>query len=172
MTRRFGWRTLSLATTVLAAMTAVFAGGLYVSGWAAEISVDPRRVETSWRPNWVLAAPDGVATASPRSAPAPVWRADAAAVLAVFEAAALAEARTERLDDGSDPLARTFRQRSKLFGFPDYISVAALDLGDAAAPRASLVVYSRAVYGISDQGVNKRRVARWFDVVTTRFAVD
>ncbi|MEM0922633.1 MAG: DUF1499 domain-containing protein [Pseudomonadota bacterium] len=52
---------------------------------------------------------------------------------------------------------RTFVQRSKLVGFPDFLTVKSVPV----AGGASLVVYSRSQYGYSDLGVNKARVEDW-----------
>jgi uncharacterized protein (DUF1499 family) len=43
-------------------------------------------------------------------------------------------------------------------GFPDYVSVRFLDLGDG---ETGVAVYSRARYGQSDLGVNRARVENW-----------
>ncbi|WP_113913281.1 DUF1499 domain-containing protein [Roseovarius dicentrarchi] len=47
----------------------------------------------------------------------------------------------------------TYITRSKLFGFPDYTTVA--QRGD------DLILYARLRYGKSDMGVNKARVDHW-----------
>jgi len=49
-------------------------------------------------------------------------------------------------------------QRSALFRFPDLVTVEFVAL---APDRSSLALYSRARYGRSDFGVNRRRVLRW-----------
>lgn len=49
-------------------------------------------------------------------------------------------------------------QRSFLFRFPDYIDVEFIPLTSSSS---TLAVYSRARYGYSDFGVNKKRVQNW-----------
>jgi uncharacterized protein (DUF1499 family) len=49
-------------------------------------------------------------------------------------------------------------QRSALFRFPDLVTVEFVAL---APDRSSLALYSRARYGRSDFGVNRKRVLRW-----------
>jgi hypothetical protein len=53
--------------------------------------------------------------------------------------------------DGSD--IELVQQRSRLFRFPDFISVRFLPLGD---DRSTLIVYSRTKYGRRDFSVNRR----------------
>lgn len=51
-------------------------------------------------------------------------------------------------------------QRSAVLKFPDIISAEFVDLG---RQRATVLIYSRSVYGLSDFGVNRDRVDRWLD---------
>jgi uncharacterized protein (DUF1499 family) len=52
----------------------------------------------------------------------------------------------------------TYVQRSRFWGFPDYVSVRAVDLGDGSS---ALAIFSRSRYGASDLGVNRARVDAW-----------
>ena len=65
----------------------------------------------------------------------------------------LGEPRTEVLAGTVEDAMVTYVTRSKVFGFPDYTTVAQRG-GDVA-------VHARLRYGKSDMGVNKARVARW-----------
>ncbi len=65
----------------------------------------------------------------------------------------LGEPRTEVLAGSVEDAMVTYVTRSKVFGFPDYTTVAQRG-GDVA-------VYARLRYGKSDMGVNKARVDRW-----------
>ena len=56
-----------------------------------------------------------------------------------------------------DDLWITYVQRSMVFGFPDYISVRAVEVEDGSA----LIIWSRSRYGHSDLGANKRRIDGW-----------
>lgn len=51
----------------------------------------------------------------------------------------------------------TFIQRTSLMAFPDYISVKAVEVEGGSA----LLIYSRSRYGVSDLGVNKKRILSW-----------
>lgn len=64
-----------------------------------------------------------------------------------------AEPRTQVLAGSVDEGLITYVTRSKVFGFPDYTTVAQRG-GD-------LAVHARLRYGRSDMGVNKARVERW-----------
>jgi uncharacterized protein (DUF1499 family) len=60
----------------------------------------------------------------------------------------------------SDPEQRRYSvvQHSLVFGFPDIVTFEFVPLGP---DRSSIAVYSRARYGRSDFGVNRRRVLTW-----------
>ncbi|MEM0943455.1 MAG: hypothetical protein AAGI70_05855, partial [Pseudomonadota bacterium] len=92
----------------------------------------------------------------------PVFATGPAELLGYLDQIVATEARVERLAPGGAD--RAFVQRSANVGFPDVISVSALDLGagDAGA-RSGLVIFSRSVYGYGDLGVNKARVRRWLE---------
>ncbi len=117
---------------------------------------DPAAVTPPSTPNWALAVPE---TADVDGDPirTPVFDETPLALIERLEAIALAEPKTERIDGGGDTVWRSYRQRSRLLGFPDLISVRAAP----AEGGATLYVFSRAVYGYSDMGVNRKRVERW-----------
>ncbi len=117
---------------------------------------DPATIERSARPNDFLAAPPGATDAqidleiatrsvSPRD------------LLARFHAAVRAKPRVEVIAGGLDEGMITYMQRSRVIGFPDYITVKAVETGEGA----SLIIYSRSRYGSSDLGVNEKRVTAW-----------
>ncbi len=60
----------------------------------------------------------------------------------------------------SDPAQRRYSviQHSLVFGFPDIVTFEFVPLGP---DRSSIAIYSRARYGRSDFGVNRRRVLTW-----------
>jgi uncharacterized protein (DUF1499 family) len=82
----------------------------------------------------------------------------AADLAAAFDRIALSAPRTTRLAGSPGDLWTTYVQRSRLWRFPDYISVRAIDLGDGMS---ALAIYSRSRYGASDLGVNRARVEEW-----------
>ncbi len=68
-----------------------------------------------------------------------------------------AEPRTQVLAGSVDEGMITYVTRSRVFGFPDYTTVAQRG-GDVA-------LHARLRYGRSDMGVNKARVERWLDAL-------
>ncbi|PRX37772.1 Protein of unknown function [Meinhardsimonia xiamenensis] len=90
----------------------------------------------------------------------PVWPVPPAALLAAF--AAHVEATTPRITRlaGSPEEGRiTWIVRSRVFGFPDYVTVSAFPADGGAA----LAILSRLRFGRSDLGVNRARVKRWLE---------
>ena len=55
-------------------------------------------------------------------------------------------------------------QRSRLFRFPDYITAEAMETDGGSA----LAIYSRAVIGYSDIGVNRKRIMAWLDALSAQ----
>jgi hypothetical protein len=80
-----------------------------------------------------------------------------AEALAAFDAAAMAEPRTVRLAGSVAEGRITYVSRSRLWGFPDYTTVAAVPEGAGTA----LVIWGRARFGQGDLGVNAARIGRW-----------
>lgn len=62
-----------------------------------------------------------------------------------------------------DRLQAHYVARSALLNFPDLIAV-------QVNPDSTLVLWSRSVYGRSDLGVNRRRLARWLGALDTTLA--
>lgn len=62
-----------------------------------------------------------------------------------------------------------FIQRSRIFGFPDVITVQFVSTGEGAS---TLAIYSRSKYGRGDLGVNRGRVERWLDLIRDRLAIN
>ncbi len=118
--------------------------------------VDPATVRLSGKPNEYLAAPRGT-TADPADAETRLYPESPRALLARFDAIARAQPRTRVVAGDLDSLMITYVQRSRVFGFPDYLTVKAvlMDCG------AGLMIFSLARYGRSDFGVNRARVEAW-----------
>ncbi|MEM8792219.1 MAG: DUF1499 domain-containing protein [Pseudomonadota bacterium] len=130
----------------------------------ASSQADPADVTPPGTPNWALAAPREVATSGTPTHEVPIFATGPEELLGYLDAVALADERVEAVAPAwpADGPARAYVQRSAAFGFPDVISVEAVDLGTGdAGQRASLVIYSQAVYGYSDLGVNGERIERW-----------
>jgi hypothetical protein len=85
-----------------------------------------------------------------------------AQALAALDAVAMAEPRTVRLAGSPAEGRITWVSRSRLWGFPDYTTAAAVPDGSGA----TLVVYGRLRFGSSDLGVNAARITRWLSALT------
>lgn len=121
--------------------------------------VDPLTEPGNGKPNSYRLLPAGMGS-QPADAEAPVYPVDSATLATAFDAHAMAQPRTERLAGDVNSLWMTYVQRSRVFGFPDYVSVRFFDLPGGGS---SLAVYSRARYGQSDMGVNFKRVQAWVE---------
>ncbi|MXQ07548.1 DUF1499 domain-containing protein [Alphaproteobacteria bacterium GH1-50] len=89
---------------------------------------------------------------------APRFPGDPDTVLQELADIALSEPRVRILEGGVDDGLLTFVARTKLMGYPDYITFKAVAEGD----ETKLAVASRARFGSSDWGVNRDRLDRWF----------
>jgi uncharacterized protein (DUF1499 family) len=121
--------------------------------------LDFRNLQRSGKPNDALAVPPDWdrADADLRTASFAV---PADQLRAAVERVAQSEPRTSltRRDDAAGQLE--FVQRSRIFRFPDTVTVAVYDSG---AGTSTLALYSRAKVGYSDMGVNRARLQRWLD---------
>jgi hypothetical protein len=110
------------------------------------------------QPRWYLALPEGFeAGAEPHERTAGIALAQADA-LACFKAIALDAPRTRIVREAGAQLE--LEQKSAVFGFTDKIIIEAMDAGPGMA---ALAIYSRALIGYYDFGVNRKRVRRWLD---------
>ena len=116
------------------------------------------------RPRRWLVLPDGFDAQAQADQVSPVFSGTANTVLAAFVELALGEPRVEQVREGDGQVELV--QRSKLFRFPDFITVQAFDVDGGAA----LAIYSRAVIGYSDIGVNRKRVMGWLDALSAKLA--
>lgn len=119
--------------------------------------LDFATLKLRWRPNQYLVCPPDRCAARPHRE-APEFDADPDRLEAAVLAVAGRQPRTGRLEGDNVERAYEFVQRTRLFGFPDYISVHVWPLPDG---RSTLGIYSRSRYGWSDMGVNRRRVEAW-----------
>lgn len=113
--------------------------------------VDPLTVEKPRKRNWFLMR-DGA-----RTEPL-VFKLPAAELAAAFDRVALASPETERLAGSPEDLFVTYVSRTRMLKYPDYISVRFQDVGEGSS---SIVMFSRARFGYSDRGVNRRRALKW-----------
>ena len=158
MRRRLGrW----LAAAVLLAAAAGYVVINTSSHDPARWHVDPATARPGGSPNEYFAAPRGT-TAVPADAETPLYPESPRALLARFDAIARAQPRTMVVAGDLDSLMITYVQRSRIFGFPDYLTVKAVAVESATGEGgAGLIVWSRARYGRGDFGVNRARVETW-----------
>ncbi len=107
-------------------------------------------------PNTALAAPAGF-----RPAPdvvTPIYPVPATRLYAAILATAAAQPRTYQAASYPDLRQADWVVRSAVFNFPDQVTAQAMPAG---ADAATLVLYSRSVYGYGDLGANRRRVETW-----------
>lgn len=118
--------------------------------------VDPAMVSRTGRPNDYLVAPAGMTASEPDRLfePRPIPARD---LLFLFESIAMNAPRTHHVAMDEAALTITYVQTSLIFGFPDYITVRAVE----APEGAGLIVWSRSRFGHSDFGVNRDRVQDW-----------
>lgn len=125
--------------------------------------IDFKTLTLTWKPNQFLVLPAGYPAAAKPHRASPVFAATPAEILAALKAVALAEPRTSVLSEGPGKLELV--QRSKLFRFPDFVTVESV----AMAPgRSALAIYSRAKLGIRDFGVNRARIERWLAAIEAK----
>lgn len=118
--------------------------------------VDPESAARSGKPNDYLVAPDGAVSAHADRATS-VRDLPAKDHLFLFHSVAMNAPRTKELAGSVEEGWITYVQRSLIFGYPDYITVKAVDVDGGSA----LIVWSRARYGYGDMGANRNRVERW-----------
>lgn len=140
---------LALFLVVVCAFLAIAVTARLVPDDPARWHVDPVRAASTGKPNeYRLLPPD-----------APVYEGTPEALAGAFRDVALAEPRTKLIAGSAGEREMTFVQRSRVFGFPDYVSAGFRE----AEGGATLAVFSRARFGKSDMGVNEARVRRWLD---------
>ncbi|MGF1474830.1 MAG: DUF1499 domain-containing protein [Geminicoccaceae bacterium] len=118
---------------------------------------DPAGIERTGRPNDYLVCPPGLNDAEiDREAPVfpvSVDRLEQAVIEVVNQAP-----RTEILSREAASRRYRVRQTSRWLGFSDQIDLSFHEIG---AETSTVCIYSRAIHGYYDFGVNKDRVERW-----------
>lgn len=116
------------------------------------------------RPRRWLVLPPGFDAVAGSDQDSPVFAHTPEAVLDAFKAVALAAPRVTLVREEAGQIELV--QRSKLFRFPDYITAQAITVEGGAA----LAIYSRAVIGYSDMGVNRKRIKDWLESLQAALA--
>jgi len=113
-------------------------------------------------PNTFLMAPEGYCKEAKIDQVAPVYSVKAAKLRQEFLSVVLAKPRVTHSFADEAGLYDDFVSRSRVFRFPDLVSVRFLDLKGG---QSTLALYSRSVYGRSDLGVNRARSLAWLGKV-------
>lgn len=124
--------------------------------------LDIEAIPRSRKPNSALALPAHSAR-DDADLESPVYPVAVEKLRDALVAIASREPRTHLLHLDREAMQAEFEQSSKLFRFPDTITVA---FEPVDAERATLAIYSRARFGYYDFGVNRKRVQRWLDLLT------
>lgn len=124
----------------------------------SDFPLDFSRLAPPNKPRWFLALPEGFESTAEPHVRLPALPGDPAAELARFKAVALSSPRTRvRREAG---LQMELEQRSAVLRFTDLISVEAMEIRPGAV---GLAIYSRALLGYYDFGVNRSRVTGWLE---------
>lgn len=143
--------------SVLAVVVVIVAGAFYVRvapSDPARWNVDPLSVTAPDGNGWLL-RPDGGNMAGDIHACPPEL------LLTALDRIATETPRTRRLAGSMAEGQITYVTRSRIVGFPDYTTVAAIATDGGAAP----VIYARQRFGQEDLGVNRARVEAWVDAL-------
>ncbi|BAN03997.1 DUF1499 domain-containing protein [Ilumatobacter coccineus] len=158
---------LLVVAIVLAVIVVVIVGAMIgvrrADDVVAEWHADPLTAAKPSTPNSYRVAP--LSAPAGADVEAPVFSVPVGDLAAAFDAVALGDGRVEVLAGSAADGHVTYVQRSALFAFPDYVSVRFLD---AEHGGSTLAVFSRSRFGQSDLGVNKKRVLRWLEGVSSR----
>lgn len=127
------------------------------TGGERAVSTQFQDLVLTWRPNQYLVLPPGFAGKAKPHRVSPIYDLAPAALIDAVARVALAEPRTQVASRNIGEHRLELVQRSKVFRFPDFVSVQAFPAQGGSA----LAVYSRAKLGIRDFGVNRGRVERW-----------
>ncbi len=123
---------------------------------------DPAR----WHVDPLAAADPGAGGVKVVPPEAPVFAASPEAVMEALDAVAMATPRVTRLAGNVAERHVTYVARSRLWGFPDYVTVQVLP--EAETGGATVAILSRLRFGGSDMGVNRARVEAWLGALEDR----
>ncbi len=167
---RYMWITVLILAAVLAALLAVLLAtplgdrplaALFPVGDVEP--VDFAALSLSDKPNQFLMCPDHLCRAE-RHAVSPVFEVPLERLAARWREVIAAQPRLEVLARDPNGLHFDYVQRSARFRFPDIVTVRLIAL---SPERSTLAVYSRALYGRKDFGVNRRRIEAWIELLGT-----
>lgn len=115
-------------------------------------------------PNYYLVAPQGYGHAGPDKI-STTYEMSADQLQKQFSKMIMQQPRVTLIEVSKDGLQYQYRQRSLVFRFPDFVDVRYIPIDDHTS---TLAIYSRAKYGYSDFGVNKKRVEMWLALLQSQ----
>lgn len=141
-----------IALVVLVALAALTVFIRFAPSNPARWHVDPLTAMRPDTPNSFLMLP--------RSGkyPSPEFAQDAQTLARAFDAHVLSQRNTKRLAGMPGDLFVTYITRTRLMGYPDYVSVRFVPLENGTS---SIAVFSRSRFGHGDKGVNRTRFLGW-----------
>ncbi len=145
-----------LAGLVLPACAAVGAQGL-----PAPTVLDVHHLRRPASPNTALAAPDAAGNGDITT---PIYPVPASRLYAAVSAVAAAQPRTYQAAEFQLQMQLHWVVRSAMLNFPDLVTA---QVEPAGPDGSTLLLYSRSVYGYSDLGVNRKRLAVWLAALDT-----
>jgi uncharacterized protein (DUF1499 family) len=122
--------------------------------------LDVAHIERPATPNTALAAPAGFQPLP--DIVTPTYKLPPDRLLAAVEGVAAAQPRTYQSADFPAAHQVAYVVRSAVFNFPDLVTV---QVSPAPPDGSTLVLWSRSVYGESDLGVNRKRLATWLSAL-------
>ncbi|MGP1275025.1 MAG: DUF1499 domain-containing protein [Caulobacterales bacterium] len=120
--------------------------------------LDFSALEPPARPNWYLVLPQGFEARTEPHLRLQAEPAPGRELLDRLIKAGLADPRTKMTRQ--DGLQVEFEQKSAVWGFRDLITATVFEM---APGQHALAIYSRALMGHYDFGVNAKRITRWLD---------
>jgi len=123
--------------------------------------VDFRTLTRPQRPNQYLVCPADFCAAA-TDAVSLIYGVPAAVLQGRWFAMLAQQPRVQQIAVSPDGQQYDFLQRSRLWRFPDTITVRFIPLSET---QSTLAIYSRAHYGYSDLGVNRKRVETWLQAL-------
>jgi uncharacterized protein (DUF1499 family) len=135
---------------------------------AEDFPLDFKSLRLGRRPNQWLVLPPGFGGASAPHGESPVFPVAPRALMQAVKQLATAEPRTELVHGDAGNGQAEFVARSRVFRFPDRVTVAVFAV-PGPGEHSALAIWSRAVYGRRDFGVNRARVERWLRLLADRF---
>ncbi len=140
----------ALVIAALLALAAVMAHVRLAPTDPAQWHVDPRAIAKPSKPNHWLIRPAG------GDARPPHYRAEVATLVAAVEEAAARMGDMERIAGNTASGHLTYISRTRWMGYPDFTTIRVYSTDEGA----SLAAFSRARFGHSDMGFNRRRLDR------------